>query len=449
MTSKTNSKITVPKARHRTTPLPGTITYVPNYPQKLTLYKIEASSYWWVRYYSEGKVLRRTTKTDNLTKAYKFAKVFYDDINRRRADGLGVTDKSRFVACAASMLTSMRAQVARKELTQQTVQMTEYRLNKSILPFFGEYDVAEIKYEMLEAYLVQLSHMKEPIGLSTIGMYMKLVHKVLNYALKHRLLNHLPHFPSVGTEDNARGYFSTKEYRLLHSRARALVGKRFEYRKLTNGEGGEKLGEYYLTGTCKEGRVVRAITITEDLAELVVFMVNSFIRPTDIKNMQHKHVEIINSDQTYLRLSLPISKKHDKPIVTMKFAVDVYERLTQKNKARGLGVDANDYVFLPQYAKRDYALKQLQRQFDILMWSTKLGKGANDEDRTIYSLRHTCIMYRLMYGEAMDVITIARNARTSPEMINRFYASHLEGEDNVAMLQSRRHKKPTQAPKLT
>jgi hypothetical protein len=37
------------------------------------------------------------------------------------------------------------------------------------------------------------------------------------------------------------------------------------------------------------------------------------------------------------------------------------------------------YVFLPQYAKRDYALKQLQRQLDILMWHSKLGKDIPSE----------------------------------------------------------------------
>ena len=47
-------------------------------------------------------------------------------------------------------------------------------------------------------------------------------------------------------------------------------------------------------------------------------------------------------------------------------------------------------------------------------------------------------MYRLLYGEDIDVISLARNARTSQEMIDRFYASQLTGEDNVGMLQSRR-----------
>jgi hypothetical protein len=313
-----------------------------------------------------------------------------------------------------------------------------------VLPFFGERDVAEIHYEQLENYLAELSHQVPKLSLSTIQSYMKLVRKVLNYAYKHRLLHNIPHFPTVNAPDNARGYFTTREYRKLWSRARALIGKRFDFRKLTNDEGEEELGTYFAAGSTKEGRKIRVVEVTQELCELIVFMTNSFIRPTDIKTMQHKHVEILRNEHSYLRLSLPKSKKHDIPIVTMTRAVEVYERLTAHNKATGRGVGAEDYVFFPNYTKRDYALKQLQRQFDVLMWNLGIDKGPNGEERTIYSLRHTCIMYRLMYGDGMDVVTLARNARTSPEMINRFYAAQLEGEDNIEMLQSRRRRKGKQ-----
>ena len=43
-----------------------------------------------------------------------------------------------------------------------------------------------------------------------------------------------------------------------------------------------------------------------------------------------------------------------------------------------------------------------------------------------------------LFGDNIDVITLARNARTSQEMIDRFYASQLKGEDNIGMIQSRR-----------
>ena len=103
----------------------------------------------------------------------------------------------------------------------------------------------------------------------------------------------------------------------------------------------------------------------------------------------------------------------------------------------------SDYVFLPKYGKdqRDYALKQLQRQFEILLWDTGLEKGADGEARSLYSLRHTCIMYRLLYGDGMNTLVLARNARTSVEMIDRFYAKPLSGEMNIEMLQSRRRRR--------
>ena len=98
-------------------------------------------------------------------------------------------------------------------------------------------------------------------------------------------------------------------------------------------------------------------------------------------------------------------------------------------------------MFFPNASKRDYALKILQTQFDALLTDLNMRDGLKGEKRTIYSLRHTCLMYRLLYGENIDVITLARNARTSQEMIDRFYASQLRGEDNVDMLQSRRRRK--------
>jgi hypothetical protein len=45
-------------------------------------------------------------------------------------------------------------------------------------------------------------------------------------------------------------------------------------------------------------------------------------------------------------------------------------------------------------------------------------------------------MERLIHGDQIDVLTLARNCRTSVEMIDRFYAKHLTAEMNVAKIQS-------------
>jgi hypothetical protein len=56
----------------------------------------------------------------------------------------------------------------------------------------------------------------------------------------------------------------------------------------------------------------------------------------------------------------------------------------------------------------------------------------------LYSLRHSSITLRLLYGKGIDILTLARNARTSIEMIDKHYASELTAEMNVGMLHSRR-----------
>jgi hypothetical protein len=92
--------------------------------------------------------------------------------------------------------------------------------------------------------------------------------------------------------------------------------------------------------------------------------------------------------------------------------------------------------------KRENALETLGRQFDALMDITKLKTSPSGQVRTIYSLRHSSIMFRLLYGASIDTLKLARNARTSPEMIDRFYAAPLMGEMAVAELQSKRRPRP-------
>ena len=167
-------------------------------------------------------------------------------------------------------------------------------------------------------------------------------------------------------------------------------------------------------------------------------MVNSFVRPSDIKNLQHKHVTVVRGRHTYLRLNLPESKLHDKPIVTLAPAVGVYERLLKQQRAQGMG-RADDYVFMPSQLDRGRVLEIFGWQFKHVQAVAGIGENkANGMSRTLYSLRHTAITLRLLYGGKIDLLTLARNARTSVEMIEKFYSSNLSAEMNIDLLQGRR-----------
>jgi len=108
----------------------------------------------------------------------------------------------------------------------------------------------------------------------------------------------------------------------------------------------------------------------------------------------------------------------------------------------GRPVEPTDYVFMTQAKSRDNALKSLAKQIDIVLDATGLKVSNLGEPRSLYSLRHSSIMFRLMFGRTVDTLTIARNARTSPEMIDRFYAAPLQGEMNIGELQSKRRPRP-------
>jgi hypothetical protein len=94
---------------------------------------------------------------------------------------------------------------------------------------------------------------------------------------------------------------------------------------------------------------------------------------------------------------------------------------------------------LPAEKDRNYALAVLGFWFKWVMREAGLSTTDElDRTRTLYCLRHTSLMFRLLYGQGIDMLTLARNARTSVQMIEKFYASSLDGEMNVKMLQSRR-----------
>jgi integrase len=70
--------------------------------------------------------------------------------------------------------------------------------------------------------------------------------------------------------------------------------------------------------------------------------------------------------------------------------------------------------------------------FNNLLTRTKLKLDRDGNPRTAYSLRHTYICMRLMEGA--DIYQIAKNCRTSVEMIERFYAAHIKSTLDAAAI---------------
>jgi hypothetical protein len=77
----------------------------------------------------------------------------------------------------------------------------------------------------------------------------------------------------------------------------------------------------------------------------------------------------------------------------------------------------------PQPTDRLFPTKQ-RELLNAILGELKLKLDRDGNMRTSYSLRHTYICFRLMEGA--DIYQIAKNCRTSVEMIEKFYAAHIK-----------------------
>lgn len=420
---------TAPKQVHRSVPLADTKSTIgKGYPDKLVIFKIAASKFWWVRYYTQGRILKKSTKTEDKRKAISEAIKFYEEILLRERNLLPLGSSPSFEKCARELILEQKQLIERRERSSKLNVNDEQKLSKDILPFFGGMNVKDVTFRHLNEYVRRLTerNLKPP----TIKNHLNLIHKILTLAQRESLIQQVPVFPKVKRVDNPRGWFTQNEYEELKKATVRLIRKNV---------------------------IVRGHQITDEMRYLITFMVNSFLRPNDLKFLKHRNIQIVSNDSTYLRIQTDQSKTVNTPVVTMQAAVGIYKDLVKFHQKEGNPVSPDDYVFFPKLtganskgkgsSNRDYAMQTMRRLFDEILNEAELKNTGSGEPRTLYSLRHTAIMFRLTLGESIDILTLARNARTSAAMLDRFYARPLQAEMNVGKIQSMRERKVTDKQK--
>ena len=245
--------------------------------------------------------------------------------------------RTTFGALAAKMYTNEAARVKRGEYTRGSLQVLRNRLDAHLLPRWGAMDIKHIDYAELLKFTQELS---EKFSTITINQYLVAVKKVFNLASALNLLEKMPAFPKVKVKTVSRGSFTPTEYWNIIRCARKLVGKVHpEYTDLR---------KHYRMRTADNSMPV-------DLQWAIRFMVNSFIRPSDLKTLKHRHIEIAHkNNHTYLRLTLPETKSHGSPIATLRPAVTVYKSIVEHYEPHDLA-KPDDYIFMPTLRDRNYA----------------------------------------------------------------------------------------------
>ena len=334
---------------------------------------------------------------------------------------------NRFDLLALELLGREQKRVEQGELSAASLGIMRNRLDAHVLPFFRFVAPAQVNAETLERFIERLR--EAGLSSTTVSQYLVIVRKLLRLAIRHGVLLQMPSWPSLRIVHRPRSMLTLDEYARVVRTAHRLARQRVVAPALKESAGQRE--RFWV--------LARHMQLAPDMGWAIRFMVNAFLRPGDLRQLRHRHVQVCRQAGTlYLRLTLPETKRHDGVIVTMRAAVRVYENLRAHAASQGMD-GPDDHVFLPQEKDREYALAVLGFWFKWVV--REAGVATQDtwaRPRTLYCLRHTAIMFRLLYGQGIDVLTLARNARTSVQMIERFYASALDGEMNVAMLQSRR-----------
>jgi hypothetical protein len=311
-----------------------------------------------------------------------------------------------FVQVADMLIKDAESRVKVGENSPTLVRDYRQRRKAYVEPFFGKTRIDQVdrlKLRQFRGYLID-----KGLRTGTINPIMSFASMILRQGEECGLINEAPKAPRAKHRDAPRPAFSHPEYQRLLTGLRRIEAGNPEI-------------------------VVKGHKVDWEMRAIVTFSVNSFVRPGDIFVLRHKHVEkgFTDGGIRYLRLDYPPSKGHAPAVITMPTAVPIYERVVRK---RSGSPAPDDYVFLPDHAKRTYAKEIVRRQFTAVLEHLDLKETPNGDQRTLYSLRHTAITKRLLNAKDLDLLTLARNCRTSVEMIDRFYASSLTAEMNKERL---------------
>jgi len=368
---------------------------------KLHVYKRPNSSQWQCSTFF-GRNLRKSTKTDSLEHAKAVAEDWYYEIRGKHRAGLLRTGK-KFSEAAAQFLREYQV-LTEGQRSPQWTQWLEETLNRHILPYFGRMTVREVTGGTVQEYRIHRSqngYRGKPPSRKTLELETIAIRHVLKTAKRHGWLDYVPEVSPpfrASRKVTHRAWFSPEEYRRLYkaTRARASNPKKEIWR-----------------------------WESEQLHDLVLFIANTGLRPDEVKRLEHRDVQIVkdqNTGETILEIEVR-GKTGAGYCKSTPGAVRPYRRVKQRNRP----------------APTDRVFPKLHRQlFNTILAELGMKLDRDGRQRTLYSLRHTYICLRLMEGA--DIYQIAKNCRTSVEMIQKFYAAHIKNTLDAAAINRRRAK---------
>lgn len=370
---------------------------------RVHVYKRERSRYWQCSTYLDDRNFRTSTREESLGKAKDFAEDWYLELRGKHKRGELKEEKS--FAEAATQFVREYEVITEGNRNPVYVRDMQAKLENYILPFFGEKGLSHVTAGLVQEYRIhrrENSLSGKPPSRSTMHKEIVTIRQVLKTAIRHGWLHHLPDLSmpyKTAGKITHRAWFSPDEYKQLYeaTRRRARQPKRERWRWQA-----------------------------EQLHDYVLFMANTGLRPDEAARLEYRDVSIVDDDETGETI-LEIEVRGKRGVGYCKSttgAVRPFERLKARNSAA-----TTDRLFPKSHADL----------FNRILDEEDLKTDREGQRRTAYSLRHTYICLRLMEGA--DIYQIAKNCRTSVEMIETYYASHIKTSLNAAATNVRKSKK--------
>lgn len=277
------------------------------------------------------------------------------------------------------------------------------RLKNHLIPYFGAMGLSQITPGVVQDYRVfrrQGDQKFKPPSRSTMHHEIVTLRQVLKLAIRYGWLGALPDLSDpyrASSKVSHRAWFSPDEYKKLYKATR-------ENAKRAAGQAWQKNAE--------------------QLHDFILFMVNTGLRPDEANRLEYRDVTIVDDDataETILEIKVR-GKRGTGYCKSMTGAVLPFQRLRARSDP-----EPTDLLF-PSYQIK---------QFNRILNETGLKFDREGNRRSLYSLLHSYISFRLLEGA--DIYQIAKNCRTSVEMIEKHYAVHLQNSIDTRAVNVRRN----------
>ncbi len=397
---------------------------------KVILYRRSEGGSWHYYTFLKGREWRRSTKEKSLGKARDIATDWYMELCAK--DHFGELKTGKTLTQAAKIFETEYEATTRGHRSPKWVQGHKDRLRLHLLPYFGDKIVSEFTSGTAQEYRVHRMTKPEnwdeenkigekgevrpwkPPARNTLHNEVVTLSMVLKAARRHKWIEQVPDLSDPYRRQSKvehRPWFTPKEYKQLYEATRKNAAnpksKRFKWH-------------------------------AEQLHDFVLFMANTGLRPDEVKHVEFRDIEIVEDDysgQNILEIEVR-GKRGVGYCKSMPGAVRPFERLRDRERPTK-NEEGESISALPKPTDKLFP-NEFKKMFNGIMIENNLKFDRSDKPRTAYSLRHSYICFRLLEGA--DIYQVAKNCRTSVEMIEKHYAAHLKDMIDTSLINVRRER---------